>query len=348
MDGSPLVSSLPQVVPAQSVDAVTDVASELPVHPGGDGFLALLASQMMGLLQEGADEHPDRVRSAPAGTVAQMAPEDVLQFVGAGVMPAIIPVQVRPEPVSPDMVAVSSGALSGGQAGGKDLPLQAVGGTNVAGPGAALMLASDEAVALSGEHRDVLLTPEASSGAHKRLSGDAEALRGMVAPPAPAVGSVPANGAGAGTVFEPRIAHAVGSENWAAGLGDKVVWMVGHQVRGAEIHLNPPALGPLEIRIHVADGQANVSFTTQHVAVRDAIENAAPRLREMLGDAGISMGSVSVNVGTQQQFASQDAPHQNASAWSVSPGSWVAEATGEQAVVMVQPLRGRGLVDLFA
>lgn len=348
MDGSPLVSSpLPQVVATQPADTVTGVALELPVHPEGDGFLALLTRQVLESLQE-SGEHPAGVRSAPAENATQVAPEDILQLVGAGGMPAIVPVQVRPEPVSRDAVAVSNGALSVNQAGGKDLPLVAAGGTNVAGPGAVPIPASNEAMAPSEAHRDAIQVLGASSGAHKQFSGDAEALRGMVAPPVSAVGSAPVNGAGAGTMFEPRIAHAVGSENWAAGLGDKVVWMVGHQVRGAEIHLNPPALGPLEIRIHVADGQASVSFTTQHVAVRDAIENAAPRLREMLGEVGISMGNVSVNVGTQQQYTPHDTPRQNASAWSVPSEAWAAESAGEATTVVVQPLRGRGLVDLFA
>lgn len=149
------------------------------------------------------------------------------------------------------------------------------------------------------------------------------------------------------------VPQQVGSEDWGSGLGDKVVWMVGNQTRGAEIHLNPPALGPLEVRVSIADGQANLSFMTHHAAVREAIEAATPRLREMLGDTGISMGNVSVDVGSfsqqqsqqQQQTASSNGSG-NANAWfslSGEPDSSVNTFT-----TFVQPSRGRGVVDYFA
>lgn len=142
------------------------------------------------------------------------------------------------------------------------------------------------------------------------------------------------------------VPQRVGAENWGTGLGDKVVWVVGNQMRGAEIHLNPPALGPLEVRVNITDGQANVSFMTQHASVREAIEAATPRLREMLGDSGIGMGSVSVNVGSfaqQQQTSSQE---QDRSSWH----STLADAAfpGEAVTTFVQPLLARGMVDFFA
>lgn len=144
------------------------------------------------------------------------------------------------------------------------------------------------------------------------------------------------------------VPQRVGAESWGTGLGDKVVWMVGNQTRGAEIHLNPPALGPLEVRVNIADGQANLSFMTHHVSVREAIEAATPKLREMLGDTGIGMGSVSVNVGSfaQQQQAPSQQQEQGRASWH----SAVADAafSGETLTTFVQPLRGRGMVDFFA
>jgi hypothetical protein len=147
---------------------------------------------------------------------------------------------------------------------------------------------------------------------------------------------------------ELSVPQRVGSENWGQGLGDKVVWIVGNQTRGAEIHLNPPALGPLEVRISVTDGAANLSFMTQHASVRDAIEAATPRLREMLGDTGISMGSVSVNVGTfaQQQASSGNQPHGGGTTWH--PEIVAGEPLVDAVVTTVRPLPGRGMIDLFA
>lgn len=151
------------------------------------------------------------------------------------------------------------------------------------------------------------------------------------------------------TEIQPNLSvpQRVDAENWGTGLGDKVVWMVGNQTRGAEIHLNPPALGPLEVRVSINDGQANLSFMTQHGAVREAIEAATPKLREMLADTGISMGNVSVNVGSfaQQQQNSQDQQSTSRSPWHMNGDD---TAGTESFATFVQPLRERGMVDYFA
>lgn len=150
-----------------------------------------------------------------------------------------------------------------------------------------------------------------------------------------------------------EIPHRIDSGQWGSGLGDKVVWMVGSQAQGAELRLNPPALGPLEVRLSMSDGQATLSFMTPHAPVREALEAATPRLREMLGDNGISLGSVSVNVGTfaQQQPGSQEHPPQKS-----STGHWLSTFNeggdrGDLAApiaMSVRYLRDGGMVDLFA
>lgn len=147
---------------------------------------------------------------------------------------------------------------------------------------------------------------------------------------------------------ELSIPQKVGSESWGSGLGDKVVWVVGNQVRGAEIHLNPPSMGPLEVRVNVTDGQANLAFMTHHASVREAIEAATPRLREMLGDTGISMGSVSVNVGTFAQQQQEQSRQPGQAAGVIWPLADESLSPGLNAATMVRSLHQRGMVDLFA
>lgn len=155
------------------------------------------------------------------------------------------------------------------------------------------------------------------------------------------------------TVPTLEVPQRVDSNQWGHGLSDKVVWMVGSQTQGAELRLNPPALGPLEVRVSMSDGQATLSFVTQHAPVREAIEAATPRLRELLADSGISLGSVSVNVGTfaQQQPGSQEQfqPKSSAGHWSTTfdvdeDGAALAAST----TTSVRYLRDGGMVDLFA
>lgn len=96
----------------------------------------------------------------------------------------------------------------------------------------------------------------------------------------------------------------LGAEGWGQELGNRVQWLVGQNVQAAELRINPPHLGPVEIRISVDQDQASVSFTAQHSVTRDAIEAAIPRLRDMLGDNGLNLANVNVS-SQSQSFADQ-------------------------------------------
>ncbi len=78
------------------------------------------------------------------------------------------------------------------------------------------------------------------------------------------------------------------------------MWLIGEQRQVAEMNLNPPHLGPLEMRITLENNQANINFTSMHAVVRDSLEAAVPRLREMLADNGLNL--IDVNV-SQHSFA---------------------------------------------
>ncbi len=93
----------------------------------------------------------------------------------------------------------------------------------------------------------------------------------------------------------------VGSPNWNQSLGQKVVWMLSNEVQSASLTLNPPDLGPLQVVLNVSNNQANASFIATQPEVRQALEAALPKLREMLGNAGIELGQANVSAGTHQQ-----------------------------------------------
>jgi flagellar hook-length control protein FliK len=145
------------------------------------------------------------------------------------------------------------------------------------------------------------------------------------------------------------IPQAVSHSAWGDMLGDRVVWMVSQQHQGVELHLNPPSLGPLEVRLSMNDGQADLSFSTQHLPVKEAIESAAPRLREMLGESGISLGSVSVNVGS---FSQQQQPSEQQAQTGTGRFSWQNTApstdTSPVRTIVTRLTGGDGMVDIFA
>ena len=91
------------------------------------------------------------------------------------------------------------------------------------------------------------------------------------------------------------ISSPLGSNGWSDEFSQKISWMSTQQNQVAELHLNPPNLGPLDVVLKISDNQATALFTSPHSAVRDAVENALPRLREMLADNGITLGNTTVS-----------------------------------------------------
>lgn len=89
---------------------------------------------------------------------------------------------------------------------------------------------------------------------------------------------------------------------WDQALSERVLWAASQKLQSAEIKLNPPSLGPIEVRVQMHQDQAQVSFTAQHAVVREALEASMPRLRDMLNASGFNL--VDVNV-SQHSFAEQ-------------------------------------------
>jgi len=91
------------------------------------------------------------------------------------------------------------------------------------------------------------------------------------------------------------ISLPVSDAAWGSALQNRVLWMTGGDIQRAEVRLNPSELGPIRIRVTVEGDVAQLAFTAQHPVTREAIEMAMPRLREMLGDNGLSMAGFSVD-----------------------------------------------------
>lgn len=162
----------------------------------------------------------------------------------------------------------------------------------------------------------------ASAQSNTTLSS-VSAMQSMLQPDAavrgdnPALSANPANvlagGQGAGpasatssgaapALMSGHIATPFGKPEWGEALGKQVLMMVNQNTRSAEIRMNPANLGPIEIQIDMQDDQVNVAFTSRHAVVREAMEQAMPRLREMLDNNGLSLAESNVS---DQSFAEQ-------------------------------------------
>ncbi|MBI3712961.1 MAG: flagellar hook-length control protein FliK [Burkholderiales bacterium] len=120
-------------------------------------------------------------------------------------------------------------------------------------------------------------------------------VTGLVPPPSVGTGvnSI------AATQMQDYISPRVGSKGWDVAVGQKMIWMVAGEESSVQLSLNPPDLGPLQVVLSVNDNQIDASFVSAHLDVREAIEAASPKLKEMMENAGISLTGFSVSAQAQ-------------------------------------------------
>lgn len=82
---------------------------------------------------------------------------------------------------------------------------------------------------------------------------------------------------------------------FAAELADRVLVLRSQRFDSATVSLEPRDLGRIDIQVRLQADTTHVAFTTQHAAVRDALEGQMPRLRAMLEEAGLSLGAVDIS-----------------------------------------------------
>ena len=138
----------------------------------------------------------------------------------------------------------------------------------------------------------------------------------------------------------------VGQPQWAEDFGQKVTLIATQRNQSAELHLNPAQLGPVEISLKLNGDHATVQFTSAHAAVRDAIEQSLPRLREMMAESGISLGNTTVSDQAPREQQARQQSGNNAS----SDTDALSGGTPEESSVRSIPLTRRhdGMVDTFA
>jgi flagellar hook-length control protein FliK len=105
-------------------------------------------------------------------------------------------------------------------------------------------------------------------------------------------------------------------------------------------------MGPLQIVLNISNDQATASFFSAQPEVRQALEAAFPKLREMMNEAGIQLGQATVSADTPRQNDTPDRqPQRIAMPFSDTDNAPLA---GLQTMQAPARQSGRGLVDTFA
>lgn len=173
--------------------------------------------------------------------------------------------------------------------------------------------------------------------------------------PSPQANAAATAGTAANTnsVTQAQVDTPLGTRAWSHDFSEKVVWLAGQNSKSAEIQIHPAQLGPVEVRLSVGhDQQLSATFVSAHANVRDAIESALPRLREMFADSGINLGNVSVGAESfaqqqQQQQAQGDTQRSTAGGFGAEASVSAQETVVGETMLTTRRGGGQGLVNTF-
>jgi len=138
------------------------------------------------------------------------------------------------------------------------------------------------------------------------------------------------------------VGAALHEADWGAAMAKRVTWMVGKDVQQAELRLDPPELGRINVRISMVQDQASISFASPHGTVREAVEAALPKLRDMLSEGGYTLANVDVASQFQQRQGEQSG-RRNGSAANTSYDEMLDPASAP-----VVRISADGLIDAYA
>lgn len=140
----------------------------------------------------------------------------------------------------------------------------------------------------------------------------------------------------------------VNHAEWGDKLMGKLSWLTAKNLSVAEIHLTPPDMGPMEVRVRVHNDQANITVHAANPVVRDQLELHSHRLRDMLGEQGLSLAQFDVSDNARNQHGEQGTGEGDGSSSGTGTELAAAENGDAEAQAGSLDLSWNGAVDIFA
>ena len=132
------------------------------------------------------------------------------------------------------------------------------------------------------------------------------------------------------------------------GFSQQIVVLAQHGIQQAQMSLSPPDLGPVDVRITVANDEASVQIAAPTGAAREAIQEALPRLKEMMEQSGVRLNDAGVFAQLPQRDQSGGA-QQRADWWSQDQHMNGSSARPDDEPIPAPVLMTRiGLIDAYA
>lgn len=346
--------SLPLVAPPQAAAVPGSAADPAAAADAGVDFAAVLKAQIAQPAKDapGAEIIAALLSSQTAEAAEEASPTDGLPVAPdlAALLPVLaglMPPAATEIPVEPEHQATEPGRALPALAASTDAArIGANPAMRVQGGAEAPVAEESAPAAIQTARQPAGLSAQAAQAEAASFAADPQrpaALPEQADPAASArAAAPPAHAAPAGDA--PSIVHVdtpVGGRGWDAEIGQKIVLLANRHESRAELTLTPPQLGKVEVTISVNGDQTSAAFVSASPAAREALEQALPRLREILAEAGITLGQASVNAESARQDR-DDSPAEGRGAGRGTDAASSADAPAQWL------RRSNGLVDTFA
>jgi len=140
----------------------------------------------------------------------------------------------------------------------------------------------------------------------------------------------------------------VNHAEWGDKLMGKLSWLTAKNLSVAEIHLTPPDMGPMEVRVRVQNDQANITVHAANPVVREQLELHSHRLRDMLGEQGLSLAQFDVSDNSRNSSGEQNTGDGDGSSTGSGTTLSAAESGDEGGQAGSLDLSWNGAIDVFA
>ncbi len=360
---APPVSAKEQTAAAET-QAMADAAGATPAPSDPSALLSLLVAESP--VGVNALPMPEAVPASPAdpsalafaaAAPATLAPPPALPgFDSSAPAPTAAPlIQVTASPVDPASTQLNPAGALGTMPSPFGVDAKAA-RNNTDRQGRESPAGRSERQAVAPDKLAVEAAINAESGKSGKLAagndtdgGDFHSFMDKMANNAASV-AMQANAAATPSAQVPglRVEAPLGQAAWRDEMGQKLTWMASNNRQSAELVLNPPQLGRIEVTLSLDGDQASASFFSPHPGVREALENSMTRLREVLADAGVTLGQTHVGANSRDDSRSAT-PHNDGTTPGRRDGErYVATMGISGSGSTLRTGNGRGMVDVFA
>lgn len=133
---------------------------------------------------------------------------------------------------------------------------------------------------------------------------------------------------------------------WGDKFSEHIVWLGQNDIKSAIIKIHPEELGPLEISVKVSkDASASVNIISHSAHVKDLVDQAIPKLRDMMAEQGLNLSDVQVS--TEQRSTSSHGRSDN-NDHQAQGGGFIDAPEEETQLVTTLKRPPKRLVDYFA